>query len=50
VVITIFAQHLNICSTKLVEWRHFCPQPGDAAGNSYWWLCGVEPFVATANP
>jgi len=50
VVITIFAQHLNIWSPKLVEWRRLLPPPGDASGNSYWWLCGFEPFVATANP
>jgi len=50
VVTTIFAQHLNICSPKLVEWRRLLPSPGDASGNSYWWLCGFDPFVAIANP
>jgi len=29
-----FAQHLNICSPKLVEWRRLLPPPGDASGNS----------------
>jgi len=50
VVITIFAQHLNICSPKLVDWRRLLLPPGDASGNSYWWLCGFDPFVAIANP
>ena len=50
VVIIIFDQHLNICSPKLVEWRRLLPPPGDTSGNSCWWLCGFEPFVASANP
>jgi len=53
VVITIFAQHLNIFRPKLVEWRRLLPPLGDASSNcnSYWWLlCGFEAFVATANP
>ena len=50
VVITIFAQHLNICSPKLMEWRRLLPPPGDASTNSYWWLCGFKPFLAIANP
>ena len=37
VVITIFTQHLNICSPKLEEWRRHLPPPGYASGNSYWW-------------
>jgi len=50
VVITIFAQHLNICSPKLGEWRRHVPPPGEASTNSYWCLCGFEPFVAISNP
>jgi len=50
VVIKIFAEHLDICSPKLVEWRSLLPPPGYASGKSYWWLCGFEPFVAIANP
>jgi len=50
VVITTFAQNLKICSPKLVEWRRLLPPPGDASTNSYWWLCGFEPFVAITNP
>ena len=50
VVITIFAQHLNICSPKLVEWRRLLPPRGDASANSEWWIWGFEPFVAIANP
>jgi len=46
VVITIFAQQLNICSPKLVEWWRLLPPPGYTSGNSYWWLCGFDPFVA----
>jgi len=50
VVITIFAQHLNICSPKLGEWRRLSPPPGYASGNSDWWLCGFDPFVAITKP
>jgi len=50
VVITIFAQHLIICSPKLMEWRRLLPPPGYASANSDWWLCGFEPCVAVANP
>jgi len=50
VVITIFAQHLNICSPKLVELQRLLLPPGYASANSYWWLCGFEPFVAIGNP
>jgi len=50
VVITIFAQLLNICSTKLGYWRRLLPRPGYTSGNSYWWLCGFDPFVAIWYP
>jgi len=50
VVITIFAQHLNICSPTLGEWRCFLPPPGYTSGKSYWWLCGFDTFVAIGNP
>ena len=42
---TLFAQHLNICSPKLVEWLRLLPPPGDASGNSlmmavwFWTFC-----------
>jgi len=45
VVITIFAQHLNICSPKLGEWRCLLPLPGYTSGKCYWWLCGFDPLV-----
>jgi len=39
-VMTIFAQWLNICSSKFErEYGAFHP-PGYAPGNSDWWLCG----------
>jgi len=50
VVITIFAQHLNIRSPKLGEWRCLLPPPGYTSGKCYWWLCGFDPFVAIGNP
>jgi len=48
--------HNNFCST--LEYLQskiggmtapFAP-PGYASDNSYWWLCGFEPFVAITNP
>ena len=36
VVKTIFAQHLNICSPKLGEWRCLLPPPGYTLSNCYW--------------
>jgi len=50
VVITIFAQHLNICSPKLGKWRCRLPPPGYTSGKCYGWLCGFDPFVAIGNP
>jgi len=47
-VITIFFQHLKICSRKLGESQRLLP--GDASGNNIWRLCGFESFVAIANP
>jgi len=41
VVITIFAQHLNICSPNLGIWRRCLPPHG-----SYWWLWDFAPFAA----
>jgi len=35
VVTTIFAQHLNICSPKLREWRRLLPPPSYTSGNIY---------------
>ena len=49
-VIASFAQHLDICNPKLGKWRSLPPPPGYASGNSDWWLCGFDPFIATANP
>jgi len=46
-----FAQHLNICSPTLGEWRHLSSSSGNApAGNSNWWLRRFDPIVVIANP
>jgi len=50
VVITFFSQRLNKCSPKLRDWRRLLPPPGYTSGNSHWWLCGFDPFVAIGNP
>jgi len=48
--ITIFAQQFSIYCPKLGEWRSFSPPLGYVSGNSDWWLCGFDLFVAIANP